>query len=92
MIVKEVDNASPLLFHACCNNEAFSTATLSFARPTSTGKETVYQTIELTNGTISNIGYAPHHRVKRCESITLVYEELAVNGLENGIIPRSLLG
>jgi type VI secretion system secreted protein Hcp len=101
-IVREVDSASPLLLHACATNEGFTSATLSFSRPSKgSGKETVYQTIELTNGAITgvrlttprlgkNLGAIAHG--SKLESITLDYEELTVNGLKGGIVPNSLIG
>jgi type VI secretion system secreted protein Hcp len=92
VITKEVDSASPLLWHALCTNEAFQSATLSFVRPDSSGKEVVFKTIELTNSTISKIEYAPPHKGKRSQAITLLYEELAVDGAKNGAVPYSLLG
>jgi type VI secretion system secreted protein Hcp len=91
-ISREVDSASPLLWHALCTNESFATATLSFVRPSASGKETVYHTIELTNGAITRIGYAPRVRGKRCEALTIQYEELSVNGTKGGIVPHTLIG
>ncbi|MGA2216818.1 MAG: type VI secretion system tube protein Hcp [Terracidiphilus sp.] len=100
-IVREVDSASPLLLHACATNEGFTTATLSFFKPGKSGKETVYQTIELTNGAITGVRLASPRLGKnresttpgkKLESITLNYEELTVNGLKGGIVPNSLIG
>jgi type VI secretion system secreted protein Hcp len=91
VIVREVDSASPLLWQALCTNEGFQLATLSFAKPSSSGKETVYQRITLTNGTISNIGYAQPLNGKRRQAITFQYEDLAVNGAVGVHIPLSLL-
>jgi len=91
VITKEVDSTSPNLFHALATNEGFESAKLSFVKPDSSGKEVVFKTVELTNGTISKIDYAPPVRGKRSQSITLAYEELAVDGAKNGAIPHSLL-
>lgn len=99
-IVREVDSASPLLFHACVTNEVFQSAKLSFVKPDSGGKETVFHTVELTNGTISKIGYASPRiggnsqaskNGNRLQAITFVYEEIAVDGAKNRAIPYSLL-
>jgi type VI secretion system secreted protein Hcp len=101
VITREVDSASPLLFHACVTNEVLQSAKLSFVKPDSGGKEVVFHTIELTNGTISKIGYAsPHNgnrpqaatKGNRLQAITFVYEEIAVDGAKNVPIPYSLLG
>jgi type VI secretion system secreted protein Hcp len=92
VITREVDSATPILYHAMCTNEGFQTATLSFVRPDSSGKEVVFKTIELTNGSISKIEYAQPHKGKRSQAITLLYEEFAVDGAKNGAISHSLLG
>jgi type VI secretion system secreted protein Hcp len=52
IIVRETDSASPLLYQALLSNETLKSVSLSFARPNGSGKEEVYQTIELTNGAI----------------------------------------
>jgi type VI secretion system secreted protein Hcp len=91
-ISREVDSASPLLWHALCTNESFQSATLSFFKPSKGGKETVYHTIELTNGMITKIGYARPVRGKRCESLTIQYEELSMDGTKGGIVPHTLIG
>lgn len=99
-IVREVDSASPLLLHACATNETFDTATLSFFKPGKSGKETVYQKIELTNGVITGVRLTSPRlgrnlqssKGAKLESITLDYEELTVNGLKGGIVPNSLIG
>ena len=86
VIVREVDEASPLLFQALCTNESFTSASLSFARPSSGGKLSVFNTIELTNATISEIGHAQNRGGKRCERIILKYEQLLVNGLSDVVL------
>ena len=91
-ISREVDSASPLLWHAMCTNESFQSATLSFFKPSKGGKETVYYTIELTNGTITKIGYGKPLHGKRCEALTIQYEELLTNGTKGGIVHHSLIG
>ncbi|MGA2649841.1 MAG: type VI secretion system tube protein TssD [Terracidiphilus sp.] len=91
-ITREVDSASPLLWHALCTSETIQSATLSFVKPDSGGKEVVFKTIELTNGVISKIEYAQPHKGARSQSITFLYEELAVDGAKNGAISPSLLG
>jgi type VI secretion system secreted protein Hcp len=59
-IVREVDEASPLLWSALCSNEGFKTATLSFARPSNQdGKLVLYCTIALTQGAL--VRYETYH-------------------------------
>ncbi len=91
-IVKEVDEASPLLWQALCTNESFQSASLQFVQPNSNGKETVYYTIELTNSAI--VGYRTWHgsKGKKREIVTLVFDDLEVNGVRNGIIPYFVYG
>jgi type VI secretion system secreted protein Hcp len=99
VITKEFDSSSPNLFHALATNEGFTSATLSFVKPDSAGKEVVFHTIELTNGAIagiravhpSSIRLAQPQSGKRFEAITLTYQEIAVDGAKNGTIPHSLL-
>jgi type VI protein secretion system component Hcp len=51
--------------------------------------------IELTNGAISKVNrYNPGSGGggKKWEKVTLTYEGLKVDGLKDGIIPRSIMG
>ena len=86
VITREVDESSPLLHQALVTNEVFTSASLSFARPSSGGKPPVFSTIELTNATISEIGHAQNSGGRRCERIILKYENLLVNGLSDVVI------
>jgi type VI secretion system secreted protein Hcp len=85
-IIREVDSASPLLWQALCTNEGFQTATLKFNRPDSSGKESLYSTIELTNGVIVNIKRYTESTGRKCEELTLSYHSVTVNGIANGVI------
>lgn len=91
-ITREVDSASPLLFQACCTNESFIRATLSFARPTTTGSSFKPPKIELRNGFITGIRHAGTHKGKRLVELTLDYQEVWVNDNPSFTIPRSILG
>lgn len=86
VITREVDEASPLLFQALCTSESFTSASLSFAKPSSSGKSSTFYTIELTNATISEIRHAQNQGGKRREQIILKYEKLLVNGLSDVVI------
>jgi type VI secretion system Hcp family effector len=90
-IVKEVDSASPKLYQALVTNEVIKSATFQFFPPSIGGKETVAERITLTNAVISRIEYAPPIKGRRCEAVTLIYQELAVNGAKVVHIPLSLL-
>ena len=54
-IVKPIDKSSPLLAHAFVNNENIPVWMLKFWRPSASGHEEQYYTIELTNANISSI-------------------------------------
>ena len=66
-ITKEIDQASPLLFQACVNNETLTTVTIKFWKvgtmATGTqGAEEQYYTIELTNAHICEFStFTPEH-------------------------------
>ena len=86
VIVREVDEASPLLYQALCTNESFTSAVLNFARPSGSGKPSTFHTIELTNATINEITHAEHKGGKRRERVTLNYDTILVNGLSNVVV------
>ena len=78
VIVKQRDQATPLLLQACVTNEVLDSVSLSFARPNSDGKEEVYQTIELTNGAI--VGYkTTQGSGAPCEVFTLTFAATPAN-------------
>jgi type VI secretion system secreted protein Hcp len=83
VIVREVDEASPLLWQALCTNESFEFAELSFARPGGGGKSGPVQIVRLTNGIIRSITHSPNSGGKRREQITLEYDNLLVNGMSD---------
>jgi type VI secretion system secreted protein Hcp len=55
VITKEWDAASPQIFQAASTNEVLAQVELEFLRPSPTGVDTVFQTITLTNATISAV-------------------------------------
>ncbi len=91
-IVKEVDNASPLLWSALCSNEAFTTATLSFAKPSTGVSSFTPRKIELRNGAITGIRHGGIRNGKKCEELTLKYEDILIDGRPGAMIHPSLLG
>jgi type VI secretion system secreted protein Hcp len=52
---KEWDASSPQIFEAASTNEVLALVEFDFVHADQTGKETVYQTIKLTNATISSV-------------------------------------
>jgi type VI secretion system Hcp family effector len=87
-IVREVDSASPKFFQALVTNEVFTTVKLQFGKAGPGGKPPLAHTIELTNAVIVSIKPGTPSGKKRCENITLTYEDLRVNGMLNGTLPR----
>jgi type VI secretion system secreted protein Hcp len=89
-ITKEVDKASPLLYQALVGNEVFKTAEFEFDGVGTSGKNSSFRTIELTNATIFSITHSPNRHGKRSERISFDYEQVLVNGLSNVALPYSL--
>jgi type VI secretion system secreted protein Hcp len=86
VVVREVDEASPLLFQALCNNEVFTEALIEFDQVGGGGKHGPIRTIELKNGKIYSITHSPNHRGKRSERISFDYEQVLVNGLSDVVV------
>ena len=72
-IVREVDAASPLLLNAHATNEALENVVIeTVGRPTTgAGEERVYETITLTNATISS-----YKTFGGNENISIIYVQL----------------
>jgi len=54
-ITKEVDRSTPLFYNALVNNESLTDVKIKFWRPSATGAETQFYTIELTNATVASM-------------------------------------
>jgi type VI secretion system secreted protein Hcp len=54
-ILKNIDQATPLLFNAMVNNELLTNVTIQFWKPDNTGGEVHYYTVELLNAHIVSI-------------------------------------
>ena len=54
-IVKEWGAASPQLLQACSTNEVLTEVNIEFSKTNKNGEEYVYQTIKLTNATVSDV-------------------------------------
>ncbi|HEV2946262.1 MAG TPA: type VI secretion system tube protein TssD [Gemmataceae bacterium] len=67
-LVKEWGAASPQLFQACATNETIKSVLFEFIKSGSDGKEVVYQTIKLTNATVSRLRQYTEQNAKHEES------------------------
>ena len=93
-IVKEIDKSSPKLLTALTNNENLTECAIRFWRPTGTGQEEQYYTVELVNAKIVSI--MPNHSSvlpdsldvdpdPMTETVTFVYQRIVVTWQEGEI-------
>lgn len=86
-IVREVDQASPLIFQALTHNEIFKTAKLSFVRPDNAGKLVAYHSIALEKGGVVRYrtwhgileevqGEVTQHHTNELESFDLTFTKI----------------
>ena len=54
-ITKSIDKSTPVLYNALVNNENLTDVTITFYRPSSTGKTQEYFTIRLVNARVSGV-------------------------------------
>jgi type VI secretion system Hcp family effector len=85
-VTKDVDGASPILWHAQCTNEGFTKVKFHFNSDPD-GQPCPRRTIELTVGRILSIRPATHPTGKQGEQVTLTYEGMLVNGIPSDDIP-----
>jgi type VI protein secretion system component Hcp len=91
-VTKQSDSASPSLFQNSLTSQSFKPALPKFGIGTTVKSKIPPHTIELMSGTFLEIRPAGIIDGKRCEAVTVSYENLKVNGMLNGTIPHSLLG
>lgn len=89
-ITKPLDKASPLLMNALVNNENLTTVTFRHYRPSQTGAEQQYYTVELINARITNISQITGSEDELLqkpaqEIITLVYQKIIWTWEDGGI-------
>lgn len=91
-ITKEIDEATPLLLNAMVNNENIGEWTLRFWRPSQTGKEVQFYTIELVNASICDIRaemlnnkYPENMPHREREHISFCYEKITWTWEDGGI-------
>jgi len=89
-VTKPVDKASPLLANALINNEKLTSVRIDFWRPSRTGSEEQFYTVELVNARITSI--SQHHgstpelqQTPTQETVTLVYEKIIWTWQDGGI-------
>lgn len=75
VIVKQSGDASPQLLQACVTSEVLQSVSIQFVKTSQDGKESVYHTIELTNGTIVSVKQFPGLR----EEVTVKFENSSAN-------------
>lgn len=91
-ITKEVDVSSPLLYSALVNNENIREFKLEFWRPSNTGQEVQFYTVELENASISEIRfemlnnkYPENMQHKEREHVSFCYQKIIWTWMDGGI-------
>lgn len=90
-ILKEIDKASPLLFNALVNNENLSSVIIRFWRPSSTGAEVQYYTVELVNARIVSImpnsssADAESSAIPARETVSFTFQKIIMTYEDGGI-------
>ena len=89
-IVKPVDKASPLLMNAFIRNEVLTTVRIDFWRPSTTGQEYQYYTVELVNAQIAGISQFNSSdqefiTLRARETISLVYDQIIWTWQDGGV-------
>lgn len=92
VITKEVDKATPLLYTLLTQNENITEWTLKFWRPSATGQEEQYYTIELTNASVASIQmemlnnkYPENMQHKEREHVAFTYQKIVWRYEDGGI-------
>lgn len=91
-ITKEVDRSSPLLMNALVSNEQIDELSVEFWRPSVTGKEEQFYTIELSNARIADIRFEmlnnqypenAQHEIR--EHVSFTYQRITWTYTDGGI-------
>ena len=89
VITKEAGASSPQFFAALFNNEVLKTVTLEFYRVSPAGSEEIFQTIKLTNATVSHIKQYTRqsdqlkNQPALLEDITLVVQHIEITNVQS---------
>jgi type VI secretion system secreted protein Hcp len=86
VVIKEIDAASAQLHRALTNNEVLKEVVIDFVRSGApgkeAGKETVYQTLTLTNATVASLKtIRSGKQEKEAEEILFTYQKIEVTDL-----------
>ncbi|WP_339137021.1 MAG: Hcp family type VI secretion system effector [Candidatus Electrothrix sp. GW3-4] len=91
-ICKEIDKATPLLYSALVNNENITEFKIEFWRPSASGKEEQFFTIELVNASISKIHhemlnnkYPENMQHREREHVSFCYQKITWTWMDGGI-------
>lgn len=92
IITKEVDKSSPLLYNVLVQNENISEWSLKCWRPSTTGQEEQYYTIDLVNASIASIQlemlnnkYQDNMQHKEREHVAFAYQKITWTYEDGGI-------
>lgn len=87
IVTAPIDKSTPLLFNALANNENLPEVTLRLYRPSRSGKEQQYYTIELVNATVSSIklesGEEP--RDENAMTVSFTYQKIIETWEDGGV-------
>ena len=91
-ITKEVDVSSPLLYRALANDENIEQWKLDFWRPSRSGKEFQFYTVELLNASISEIRfemlnnqYPENMQHREREHVSFCYQKIIWTWVDGGV-------
>jgi type VI secretion system secreted protein Hcp len=92
VITKEIDRASPLLAAVLARNENITDWRLDFWRPSRSGQEEQFYTIELVNASISGIklvmlnnAYPENMQLPEMEKVAFTYQKIIWTYQDGGI-------
>jgi type VI secretion system secreted protein Hcp len=92
VITKEVDKSTPLLYQALVTNENITQFRLDFWRPSPTGAEVQFYTIELVNASIAsvklemlNTDYPENAKILEREKVAFTYQRIIWTIRDGGI-------
>jgi len=91
-LIKEKDKSSPLLYNVLVNNEQVVSWKLEFWRPSATGAEHQYYTVELANAHVASIREVmPNNKhpdlmkFETYEEIAFTYQKITWTWMDGGI-------
>ena len=92
VITKEVDRSTPLFYNVLVTNEILTDVKLKFWRPSATGAEQQYYTIELTNASIASMAtkmlnnkHPDLMKYTEYDEIAFTYQKITWTYMDGGI-------